>query len=671
MPKKIEFTKAVIEFNNDKISYEKLLGAYRDILGLNPLINIRDFDLHKIMNEKLRDLPIWNHMDKIVKFIRKNTFLILKAGTGSGKSTQLPPQLLTKDILFGDEIIYCTQPRVANAKGICEGVNKRMFGFYETPYISYQTGSGSNVNKKSSLIYLTEAIMKFKIKDILEEVDEKIVKKKLKNIYCILVDEIHERSKDVDFLLYYLNELHKRCKKSKILSGSFPKIVIMSATFNPLQFTSYFNVGLDNIYEVEGAVSVINDIYMPDDFEIKIDVILQKTLETLTSIINVDSEKIGGDIIIFVSGTGDAKWLEENIIKSYQDNKFSVSKDLQIVVLNRKTINTEEVQEIISKPINKNKYSNKILIGTNVAETGITLPHLTHVIDTMMENIAIYDFDDNYISIQKNIICKNSALQRRGRVGRVREGYYYPIISKKDFDNLVDFNEPSIITTDCDLEVLELLNNGSKIQNIDKVNLPTKILPNTVLNCLHLFNRMSFISENSFTTIYGNFRIIFPKLQIHYIYYMIQSFKNDTIYECLKILSYHFAMPEKLTSYNNIQKKKHMLFEKPKNKIDKEMKTNFKAKSQEIFDELIEKCLQNNIPIKSNSYTKNIESFKKSAQFIFYFDNVKKLYVLKSNPLITLNPKQLRIPVFENKLLYCLLIVKIDRNFINGLYLLD
>lgn len=627
------FTDAIIEYNEDKISYGQLLGAYKSTLGLDPNQVIMNFTMHKEFADRLRNLPVWKQMKDITKHIKKHQFLFLQAGTGSGKSTQVPPQLISKDILYSDKKIFCTQPRVATTIGIAEGVNKRVFGAKDSVFISYLTGaSGNNVNRRSSLIYVTEAIIRFKLKDIYLNENETEAKRDLKEISYLCIDEVHERSKDVDFLLFYLKKVIQKYPKHS------PKVIIMSATFDPKFYAKYFNVpASESIIEVPGATSIIDTTYMPDNYKPTFEQNHKEAINILSRLLQ-DKKSEKGDVIIFTFGALGIKRLEE-YIKQY---------DCLVIKLDRTSIKDPKIIKLKDNPSKKTK----VYLATNVVETGITIPNLKYVIDTMYEHIAYYDTVNNHPALTVTLISKNSMFQRRGRVGRISNGYYFPILCIGDVERLKDFSFPSIYLDNVDVEILELMALGYKVDEVDKLDLPSPILSSSVLNSQANFFNMSLLNGDSLTEL-GHFRLLFSKYSNFEVYYIMMAIKHECVYQCLKVLSMHKASPEKLNNLYVITKKKYP-------RMDTLEKKNVKAMSRIIFEELFDKCLEYNIPITSS--TKNKIAFKEACSFVF-ISKGNRQFECRNNPDIKLTNI-----MFLSKYIYALSVIRIRESYVVGLH---
>ena len=236
----------------------------------------------------------------------------------------------------------------------------------------------------------------------------------------IMVDEAHERSLNIDFILGLLKEI--------IRVRSDLKVIISSATINPKEFSKFFDDA--PILSIQGKAYDVDIKYMPLNTEAPKDVKNKRLfqddikIKTIVSIVEKEVKKKSGDILIFLSG-------EAIIKKVYSALKYSkVSKKLDIYPLYSR-LSKEDQNSVF----NKTKPGlTKVVVSTNIAETSITIDGITVVIDSGEAKNNYYNGYNFTSSLVEGKISRSNASQRSGRAGRTQNGVCYRLYSKEDFD---------------------------------------------------------------------------------------------------------------------------------------------------------------------------------------------------------------------------------------------
>jgi HrpA-like RNA helicase len=404
----------------------------------------------KKMAKANRDLPI----NYIMAFIKnrmpeyghngadlKDRIIIIRAETGSGKSTVLPVEVFRilrnkttpqSQKYIGKNII-CTQPRILTAIALANDVSGRDWNpdIILGKTVGYQTGPSSN-KPNAGLIFATAGVLLVQLENLSDN--------EIMSMYkFILVDEAHERSQDCDLLLMYLKNFYIRNKGNKDL----PFLILTSATFDVHLYTKYFNIGLENTIEITGRAYPINEHWPEDDIS---DYIVG-SIETAISIHekNHDDESDKCDILIFTPGIKQIELIKEGLEKknkTYCENDSKYSPFL-ILTINRDNIilQSDDFNIMFIKPKFLPKVENKtvkrrIIIATIVAETGLTVDTLKYVIDCgwnkCEEVYQPYDFS----GLLTKPAPRSKIEQRKGRAGRLFPGHFYPLYTKKTYDLL-------------------------------------------------------------------------------------------------------------------------------------------------------------------------------------------------------------------------------------------
>ncbi|XP_071463585.1 ATP-dependent RNA helicase TDRD9 isoform X4 [Marmota flaviventris] len=391
---------------------------------------------------KYPDLPINRCKEEVISLIESNSVVIIHGATGSGKSTQLPQYILDHYI---QRCAYCnivvTQPRKIGASSIARWISKER-AWTLGGLVGYQVGLEKIATEDTRLIYMTTGVLLQKI----------VSAKSLMEFTHVFIDEVHERTEEMDFLLLVVRKLLRT-------NSRFVKVVLMSATINCKEFADYFAVPVQNkmnpayIFEVEGKPYSIEEYYLNDLEHIYHSVLSPHLLEepvitkdvydVAISLIqmfdDLDMKESGNktwsgaqfvsersSVLVFLPGLGEINYMHELLTNM-------VHKRLQVYPLHS-SVTLEEQNNVFLSPVPGYR---KVILSTNIAESSVTVPDVKYVIDFCLTRTLVCDEDTNYQSLRLSWASKTSCNQRKGRAGRVSKGYCYRLIHK-------DFWESSI-----------------------------------------------------------------------------------------------------------------------------------------------------------------------------------------------------------------------------------
>lgn len=427
----------------------------------------------------ITDVPI-TYIKKIIQNKRNkipetfdDRFFIIKSETGSGKSTLLPVALYN---LGFDKNILCTQPRILTAISIAHDISKSEYfpNMEIGKNVGYKTGVVNHrVEKRTeSLLYSSLGILEVQLSifDDREIIDSYSI---------IIIDEAHERSVSSDVTLKKLKELFERNKKKK----SFPFIILTSATIDPKKYMRYF--GMKYYIEVIGKSFSIETIFLEKDCYNIID-------ESLRIVEEISETKNDGDVLIFMPGIREITM----IAKKLEKKKL---KNITILVINRDAIITRNRDyKLLLKVIP----TRKIIISTDIAETGLTIDTLKYVIDSGWTKKP----ETYYPYMIEGIITQPCAVtrltQRKGRVGRKFPGIYYALYTEKTYKSLPRQQNPDIITNGATDEFLNLFDEEFNINELDLLDYPSMFFIQEMYN---LYRTLGLIDKNNKITNLGNF----------------------------------------------------------------------------------------------------------------------------------------------------------------------
>jgi ATP-dependent RNA helicase DHX29 len=419
------------------------------------------------MLESRRALPIHQHKNQILETIGHNPVSIIRSATGSGKSTQTASFILEHHLSSGRDCrILVTQPRRISAITIARRVSTELgeppgtLGTFRS-LVGYSIRLESKTSPTTRLTFATTGVLLRMLESspMLDQLD-----------YLIL-DEVHERTLETDLLFIALRELLK--KRHDL------KVVLMSATVDAKLFSDYF--GGAPILDIPGRTFPVEILYLEDAIETTRDVIEgdgafsaspdeaetdddhqpardrrgssaeldSYSSETRRALADMDEYRIdyglvvrlavaiatkkkyarySSAILIFMPGISEIRRLYRALMST---DSFNKGWNLHML---HSSFSTEELERAfaIHPPGER-----KIVIATNIAETGITIPDVTAVIDTCKEKIMRYNERRQLSKLTEGFISRSSAGQRRGRAARVQEGLCFHLVTKERYENVL------------------------------------------------------------------------------------------------------------------------------------------------------------------------------------------------------------------------------------------
>jgi len=347
-------------------------------------------------------LPIAAQAHLIIEHISKHQVIVIAGETGSGKTTQLPKLCLAAG-RGAAGMIGCTQPRRIAARAVASRVAEEL----QTPLgemVGYQVRFSDKVSVDSRIKFMTDGIL----------LAETTSDRWLAHYDTLIIDEAHERSLNIDFLLGYLKTLLP--KRPDL------KLIITSATIDTQRFSAHFNHA--PIIHVEGRTWPVTVRYKPPEDNNLIESIV-------TTVDEISATDPHGDILIFLSG-------EREIRDTHQALSRRNYKHTEVLPLYARL--SAKDQDRVFNPGSQRR----VVLATNVAETSLTVPRIGYVIDPGQARIKRYSPRQKLDRLHIEPISQASANQRSGRCGRVAEGVCYRLYEETDFSSRPLFTDPEI-----------------------------------------------------------------------------------------------------------------------------------------------------------------------------------------------------------------------------------
>ena len=444
------------------------------------------------------NLPINQYVDEISAAILNNSVTIICGETGSGKTTQLPKLCLTLGRGIGG-VIGHTQPRRLAARTVAKRIAEELDSDLGSD-VGFKIRHQDVTNKNSYIKLMTDGIL-------LAELQRD---RYLNQYDTLIIDEAHERSLNIDFILGYIKQLLP--KRPDL------KVIITSATIDVTRFSEHFNNA--PVIEVSGRTWPVDVLYRPieetneDEDPISREEVILQAIRELTS---YDM----GDILIFMEGEGEIHGTDKFLRKQNL-------RDTDILPLYARLSSSR--QNKIFAPHNRRH----IVLATNIAETSLTIPGIRYVIDTGMARMSRYSYRSKVQRLPIERVSMAAANQRKGRCGRTSEGICIRLYSEEDFSSRAEYTEPEILRTNLASVILQM--KALKIGDIEQypfINPPDKKFISDGMRLLREINALD--KEEKLTPI-GSKLVRFP-LDPRHARILLAAHDFNCLHEILIIVS--------------------------------------------------------------------------------------------------------------------------------------
>ncbi|XP_068429476.1 ATP-dependent RNA helicase DHX29 [Clinocottus analis] len=473
-----------------RVTGEAALAASRETL-----MRLKKTPLAQKLKADREQLPVFQHRYRVLEALQRHPVVVVAGETGSGKSTQIPQFLLEELLAGGREARPCsivvTQPRRISAMSLACRVSQEM-GCEDGPgskasLCGYQIRMENQSGEWTRLLYCTTGVLLRKLQH----------DRHLGSLTHVIVDEVHERSVQSDFLLTILKDV--------VMRRSDLQLILMSATVDCDKFSNYFNrcpvinipgrtfpvevFHLEDIVEQTGYVLEKDSEYcqkiLEDEEEVSVcvsqkggrtaqhqELILRESsgwdlgpdldhfssrtrqvlqymnpnkinMDLLVDLIDYLDKSpqfavMDGAVLVFLPGLAHIQQLHD-LLSS--DKRFRDKTRYRIVALHSTLSSKDQAAAFTVPPAG----SRKIVLSTNIAETGVTIPDVVFVIDTGKTKENKYHESSQMSSLVETFVSKASALQRQGRAGRVQNGFCFRLYPKFRFNSFMDYSIPEIL----------------------------------------------------------------------------------------------------------------------------------------------------------------------------------------------------------------------------------
>ena len=354
-------------------------------------------------------LPIAGHAERIVELLADHQVLVIAGETGSGKTTQLPKLCLAAGRGVAG-LIGCTQPRRIAARAVARRVASELNGELGG-LVGYQVRFTDQVSDRSLIKFMTDGILLAEIRS----------DPWLARYDTLVLDEAHERSLNIDFLLGYLKSLLPRRRDLRL--------IVTSATIDTARFARYFDDA--PVVEVEGRGHPVSLVYRPPQDAVE----EGEPPSLLHSIVSACDEITAsdphGDVLVFLPGERQIR----DVHQALERRKYRATEVLPLYA----RLSARDQDRVFNPGPGR-----RIVLATNVAETSLTVPRIRYVVDPGLARVKRYSPRGKLDRLHIEPISQASADQRKGRCGRVASGVCYRLYDEADFLARPAYTDPEI-----------------------------------------------------------------------------------------------------------------------------------------------------------------------------------------------------------------------------------
>ncbi len=428
---------------------------------------------------KPQELPVYQQKKRILDMLEQSQVIVVESPTGSGKTTQLPI-ILHEAGYSSHGMIGVTQPRRIAALSVSEFISKQL-GTPMPGFVGYKMRFEDKTDSSTKIKIMTDGIL----------LQEMKLDPWLSKYSVLMVDEAHERSLNIDFILGLL--------KRVLAERHDFKVIVSSATINTGLFSEYF----DNcpVVSIDAITYPVTVIYDPPALPVSggslaAEEALMEKITQITSRILSDGRS--GDILVFLPGERAIK----NCIERLSAEPWY--RKLYILPLYGRLGKEEQERVFDMPPFGKRK----MIISTNIAETSVTINGITSVLDSGLAKLNFYNPHTFTSSLVEVPVSKASCNQRRGRAGRTREGTCYRLYERNDFEARPQYTTEEIYRTDLSEVVLRMAELG--ITDFDQFDFISSPGREGIIGAVETLNLLGALSPDRSLSKIGEMMCLFP-----------------------------------------------------------------------------------------------------------------------------------------------------------------
>ncbi len=408
-------------------------------------------------------LPVYQQKNRILEALEKSQVIVVQSPTGSGKTTQLPI-ILHEAGYSKNGVIAVTQPRRIAALSVSEFISKQLGTTYPG-LVGYKMRFEDKTDASTRIKIMTDGIL----------LQEMKLDPWMSKYSVIMVDEAHERSLNIDFVLGLLKRI--------LAERPDFKVIVSSATMNAEAFSMYFDEC--PIVTIDTVTYPVTLVYDPPALPAGTataaaeDALLAKIEDTIDRVLD---NRGTGDILVFLPG--------EKVIKDciWRLSHAHFSRRIHLIPLYGRLAKEEQERVFDNAPFGRKK----VIVSTNIAETSVTIPGITTVIDSGLAKMNFYNPRTYTSSLNETTVSKASCSQRKGRAGRIQAGMCYRLYSKRDYEARPQYTTEEIYRTDLSEVVLRMSELGiTDFEQFNFISPPGKEGLKGAIETLRLLNALN------------------------------------------------------------------------------------------------------------------------------------------------------------------------------------
>lgn len=578
------------KFNNKNINNNDLKKHFKKPIGLfdpygeninpltgNPYENLYKDDVIKYKSGPLKGITVpmtyknlaynwtnygvYNNMLPILDSIKKNQVILVKAGTGTGK-TVITPKIALQFFNFQKKVV-CVMPKKILAESSAIFAAKCLdvtVGNKIDDQVGYFYMGNNQMSTTNKLIFTTPGSLK---SVITRNEDDPY----LSEYDCVILDEIHERSVQTDQLLLMMKPILEKRPEFKL--------ILMSATINLDLFNKYYTSSKITCGEI-----------IVEGISFNVDIFYEKKPlkdikgETINKMVHILKTTQSGDILVFVKTGGDGKMLcqaLEQATKSLNDiNPYCVKLEAKSTSDERKYAENEFAYKSHPDSDPSHPYTRKVVMATNVIESGMTVDGIVYVIDNGSSMEASFYPKENARSLVDSRISKAAAAQRKGRAGRTTNGYCYRMYTEEEFNKFYEYPVPDIQKTDITSDILDIYmldyvkNNGDMRKFLNNlISPPSEDFIISSLNRLYGLGAISTLDNNGIITPLGQAISKFRAIEVNFAKSILASYEYFCKDDVINIIIIAMKLDSRIDNLFDIQVNKRLSDKEQKKELEK------------------------------------------------------------------------------------------------------
>lgn len=542
-------------YSNDVIEYKS-----------GPLEGVTVPKTYKNLSYLWTNYTVYNNMLPILDSIKKNQVTLVKAGTGTGK-TVITPFIALQAFNFQKKVICAVPKQVltessAEFAGECLDVNVG-------DQVGYFYMGKNKTSANSKLIFTTPGSLK---SVITRNEDDPY----LSEYDCVILDEIHERSVQTDQLLLMMKTILQKRPEFRL--------ILMSATMDLGLFNKYYTSSKFTCGEI-----IVEGISFNVDIFYEKKQVKDIRSETVNKIVHILKTTQSGDILVFVKTGGDGKMLcqgLEQATKSLNDiNPYCVKLEAKSTPEERKYARNEFAYKSHPDMDPSHPYTRKVVMATNVIESGMTINGIIYVIDNGSSMEASFFPKQNARSLIDSRISKAAASQRKGRAGRTRSGYCYRMYTEGEFNKFHEYPVPDIQKTDITSDILDIYlldyikNTGDMRKFLNNlISPPSEDFIISSLNRLYGLGAISSLDNNGVITPLGKAISKFRAIEVNFAKSILASYEYFCKDDVINIIIIAMKLDSRIDNLFDIQVNKRLSESEQKKEVE-----NIKKLQKKLF----------------------------------------------------------------------------------------